>query len=39
MFGPKGNPYEGGLFEIDIVFPPNYPNLGPEFKFMNKKLH
>ena len=36
IFGLRNSPYEGGLFIIDIIFPPNYPNRGPEFKFRNK---
>ena len=39
MVGPRTTPYEGGLFTIVITFPPNYPNLGPEFKFKNKIYH
>jgi len=23
--GPEGTPYEGGIFEIDITIPKNYP--------------
>ena len=36
MMGPKKTPYEGGIFTIKILFPIDYPSLGPEFKFMNK---
>ena len=39
MVGPRNTPYEGGLFEIKIIFPMDYPNHGPEFKFMNKIYH
>ena len=39
MIGPKGTPYEGGLFTIHIVFPKNYPQKGAEFKFVNKIYH
>ena len=39
MVGPKNTPYEGGLFTINALFPPDYPNHGPEFKFMNKIYH
>ena len=39
MLGPRTTPYEGGLFTIIITFPPNYPSLGPEFKFKNKIFH
>ena len=39
MVGPKETPYEGGIFTINIVFPFNYPQIGPEFKFENKICH
>ena len=37
--GPKNTPYEDGIFTISIDFPDNYPDRGPEFKFMNKIYH
>ena len=39
MTGPKGTPYEGGLFKIKADFPEDYPNHGPELKFINKIYH
>ena len=39
MLGPKNTPYEGGVFTININFPEDYPNHGPEFKFVNKIYH
>ena len=39
MVGPRGTPYEGGLFTITATFPQDYPNHGPEFKFINKIFH
>ena len=39
MVGPKGTPYEGGLFTILIFFPTNYPKYGPDFRFQNKICH
>ena len=36
MLGPGGTPYENGLFTILVNFPQDYPNHGPEFKFMSK---
>jgi len=39
MTGPKGSPYEGGLFKIKADFPEDYPNHGPELKFINKIYH
>jgi len=28
--GPEGTPYDGGIFTIDIVFPPEYPFKAPK---------
>ena len=39
MLGPRNTPYEGGLFTIVATFPDDYPNHGPEFKFVNKIYH
>ena len=39
MLGPKYTPYEGGIFTIKITFPEDYPNHGPDFKFINKIYH
>lgn len=27
--GPKGTPYEGGLFKLEVKFPPDYPQKPP----------
>ena len=39
MVGPKNTPYEGGLFKIQALFPFDYPNHGPELRFLNKIYH
>ena len=39
MLGPRGTPYENGVFTINIFFPQNYPQLGAEFRFVNKIYH
>ena len=39
MLGPRNTPYEGGLFTILAIFPDDYPNHGPDFKFINKIYH
>ena len=32
--GPKGTPYENGIFRIDIRFPNDYPFKSPHLKFI-----
>ena len=39
MVGARNTPYERGLFTILAIFPNDYPNHGPEFKFVNKIYH
>ena len=39
ILGPKGTPYENGLFTVNIFFPNNYPTKGAEFRFVNKIYH
>ena len=37
--GPPGTPYEGGLFQIDINIPNEYPFKPPQMKFATKIYH
>jgi len=37
--GPEGTPYDGGIFTIDIVFPPEYPFKAPKVKFETRIYH
>mmetsp|Transcript_1534 Transcript_1534/g.2490 ORF Transcript_1534/g.2490 Transcript_1534/m.2490 type:complete len:200 (-) Transcript_1534:1371-1970(-) len=37
--GPDGTPYEGGVFEIDITIPKQYPFEPPKMKFNTKIWH
>jgi ubiquitin-conjugating enzyme (huntingtin interacting protein 2) len=37
--GPLGTVYEGGVFEIDIVIPPQYPFEPPKMKYLTKIWH
>lgn len=39
IIGPKGTPYEGGIFELDIKFPNDYPFVSPIVKFITKMYH
>lgn len=37
--GPQGTPYEGGVFEVDIEIPKQYPFEPPKMKFITKVWH
>mmetsp|Transcript_10163 Transcript_10163/g.12329 ORF Transcript_10163/g.12329 Transcript_10163/m.12329 type:complete len:152 (-) Transcript_10163:111-566(-) len=37
--GPAGTPYEGGLFEVDVAFPSEYPFKAPKVKFNTQIYH
>lgn len=37
--GSSGTPYEGGVFEIDIRIPPQYPFVPPKMHFKTKIWH
>jgi ubiquitin-conjugating enzyme (huntingtin interacting protein 2) len=37
--GPEGTVYEGGVFEIDIQVPKQYPFEPPKMKFLTKVWH
>ena len=39
LIGRQNTPYEGGLFTLLATFPEDYPNHGPEIKFLNKIYH
>lgn len=37
--GPEASPYEGGIFTLKFIFPKNYPEGGPEARFMTPMFH
>jgi ubiquitin-conjugating enzyme (huntingtin interacting protein 2) len=37
--GPKDSPFEGGIFEVDIVLPRDYPFAPPAMKFTTRLWH
>lgn len=39
IMGPKGSPFEGGVFKLDIKFPNNYPFRAPEIRFATPVYH
>ena len=39
IFGPKGSPYENGLFYVSIILPQNYPFRPPKVQFTTKVFH
>ena len=39
IHGPDSTPYDGGVFEIDINIPDDYPFSPPKMKFITKIWH
>lgn len=39
IIGPSNSPYEGGIFNLIIEFPQNYPIKPPNVKFITKIFH
>lgn len=39
IIGPKGSPFENGVFNLKVVFPANYPFSPPDVKFSTPVYH
>ncbi|XP_047481794.1 ubiquitin-conjugating enzyme E2 4-like [Penaeus chinensis] len=39
VMGPRGSPYEGGLFDLSVDFPKSYPFQPPQIKFKTPIYH
>jgi ubiquitin-conjugating enzyme E2 N len=37
--GPSGSPYEGGLFQLEMFLPAEYPMVPPKVRFLTKIYH
>ena len=37
--GPEDTPYSGGIFEVEIKIPSEYPFIPPKMRFINKVWH
>jgi len=39
IVGPSGTPYEGGIFNLKIIFPSNFPTKPPRVQFITSIYH
>lgn len=39
MLGPKGSPYDGGVFDLELFLPDGYPMKPPTVRFLTRIFH
>mmetsp|Transcript_11818 Transcript_11818/g.31978 ORF Transcript_11818/g.31978 Transcript_11818/m.31978 type:complete len:134 (+) Transcript_11818:80-481(+) len=39
LIGPSETMYEGGFFKATLEFPPDFPNMPPEMRFVSEMWH
>ncbi|KAI5169920.1 ubiquitin-conjugating enzyme E2 G1 [Pancytospora epiphaga] len=39
LIGPRDTPYESGIYEAEMVFPFDYPEAPPKFRFISPMWH
>ena len=39
MIGPEGTPYAKGIFQLEILFPSDFPWIPPRIKFLTRVYH
>jgi len=39
LLGPEGTHWEGGFFQLEIIFPPAFPDLSPRVRFVSHMFH
>lgn len=39
ILGPQDSPYEGGVFELELFLPEEYPMAAPKVRFLTKIYH
>ena len=37
--GPPSSPFEGGLFDLELILPEEYPMVAPKVRFLTKLYH
>ena len=39
IIGPQDTPFENGIYKAEMIFPINYPEAPPTFRFITKLWH